>query len=399
MFGASMAGTIYSLGYTLMVGIITNFIFGIFCSRLMLESLSKFKFFKKRKFFGVKDVVDATPLLERKRYKITNKRKVFYSISSALVAVFIILTVLGIPKIAIEFKGGSLISYTYDGDIDTSAVEDVVKDVTGETCIVTTGEDYTSGKTTLQLSFSSKDGISDDNQTALKESLNENFADNNIETLESTNVSATNGKTFFGKCLVALLIAVVVMILYIGIRFRNIGGVSAGAFSVVALLHDMAMVYGAFIIFGFDINSNFIAVLLTIMGYSINSTIIIYDRIRENKRLYGKRLDIQELTNMSITQTIARNIHTNVTTVSVMIIVCVVCSLRGVTSIISFALPLIIGMLSGVYTSMCLAPSLWVHWQQHKAKKNPTKTVTTSKKKKKKKSGYKDTGYGYGAQV
>jgi preprotein translocase subunit SecF len=134
------------------------------------------------------------------------------------------------------------------------------------------------------------------------------------------------------------------------------------------------------------------------MGYSINSTIIIYDRIRENKRLYGRKLDIQELTNMSITQTISRNIHTNVTTVSVMVIVCIVCSLRGVTSIISFALPLIVGMLSGVYTSMCLAPSLWVHWQQHKEKKNPGRPVNTGKKKKKK-SGYKDVGYGYGAQV
>jgi preprotein translocase SecF subunit len=365
MFGASMAGTIYSLGYTLMIGIITNFVFGIFCSRLMLASLSKFKVFKKRKFYGVKDEVDPTPVLQRKRYKITNRGKIYYTISSVLVALFIVLTVLGIPNIAIEFKGGTLISYTFEGDIDTSAVGDIVKDVTGKDCIVTTGEDFTSGKRTLQLSFSSKQGISDDEQEELKSQLQETCADNGIETLESMNVSPTNGKTFFGKCLVALLIAVVVMVIYIGIRFKNIGGISAGAFAVVALLHDMAMVYGTFVIGGFDINSNFIAVLLTIMGYSINSTIIIYDRIRENKRLYGKKLDIQELTNMSVTQTITRNIHTNVTTVSVMVIVCIVCSLRGVTSIISFALPLIVGMLSGVYTSMCLAPSLWVKWQQH----------------------------------
>lgn len=196
----------------------------------------------------------------------------------------------------------------------------------------------------------------------------------------------------------ALLLAVVVMIIYIGIRFRNIGGISAGAFAVLGLLHDMVMVYGSFIIFGFDINSNFIAVLLTIMGYSINSTIIIYDRIRENKRLYGKKLDIQELTNLSVTQTVTRNIHTNVTTVSVMIIVCIVCSLRGVTSIMSFALPMIVGIVSGVYTSMFLAPSLWTKWQQHQIKKHPDRQ-NNNYGKKKKKSGYKDSGYGYGAQV
>ncbi|SDA24231.1 SecD/SecF fusion protein [Ruminococcus sp. YE71] len=396
-FGAQMAGTIYSLGYTLLVGIITNFFFGIFCSRLMLESLSKFQCFRKRKFFGVKEDEKSVPTLEKKRYNVTGKGKVFYVVSCCLIVLFAALTIAGIPKIAIEFKGGTLISYTFEGTIDNSAVETLVKDTIGEDCTVTQGKDITSGKDTVQLSFSSKGGIDDSKQEQIKTAMTSTFADNNIETLESTNVSATNGKTFFAKCLVALLLAVVVMIIYIGIRFRNIGGISAGAFSVVALLHDMIMVYGSFVIFGFDISSNFIAVLLTIMGYSINSTIIIYDRIRENKRLYGKKLDIQELTNLSITQTITRNIHTNVTTVSVMIIVSVVCSLRGVSSIMSFSLPMIVGMLSGVYTSMCLAPTLWVAWQKHVEKKHPDKSFKSQGKKKK--AGYKDTGYGVGAQV
>lgn len=398
MFGASMAGTIYSLGYTLLIGIITNFIFGIFCSRLMLESLVKFKAFRKRSLFGVKEDTVSVPVLEQKRYNITGKCRAFYAISSALVALFIVLTVIGLPKIAIEFKGGTFLSYTFEGDIDTNAVQDLVSDIADQECTATTGEDFSSGKTTLQLSFSSKKGIDDATQENIKTELETQFAENNIETLESTNVSPTNGKTFFGKCLVALLIAVVVMVIYIGIRFRNIGGISAGSFAVVALLHDMAIVYGIFILLGFDINSNFIAVLLTIMGYSINSTIIIYDRIRENKRLYGKKLSNAELTDLSITQTIARNIHTNVTTIAVMVIVSIICSMRGVTSILSFSIPLIVGMLSGVYTSMCLAPSLWVSWQKHVAKKHPDR-YKNSMGGKKKKPAHKDTGYGYGAQV
>lgn len=398
-FGASMAGTVYSLGFTLLVGIITNFVFGIFCSRLMLESLARFKFFRKRSFFGVKDVVDATPVMEQKRYKITNKFKIYACISSALIILFAALTIAGIPNIAIEFKGGTLLTYSYSGTVDENDVRDIVKEACGEDCTVTIGEDYSSGKNSLQLSFSSKGGIGDAEQTSIKEGLQEAYPDSEIDTLESTNVSPTNGKNFFAKSLVALLLAIVVMVIYIGIRFRNIGGLSAGSFAVGGLIHDMLMVYGSFIIFGYDINSNFIAVLLTIMGYSINSTIIIYDRIRENKRLYGKKLDIQELTNLSITQTITRNIHTNVTTVSVMIIVCIVCSIRGITSIMSFALPMIVGIVSGVYTSMCLVPALWVKWQQHQQKKHPEKNINNYGKKKKKKSGYKDTGYGYGAQV
>ncbi len=396
-FGASMAGTIYSLGYTLMIGIITNFIFGIFCSRLMVESLSRFKAFRKKSLYGVKEDAERVDPLKKKRYPITNKGKVYYIVSSCLVVLFAALTIAGIPKIAIEFKGGTLISYTYEGDIDADEVETLVKDTVDEECTVTKGEDISSGKTTLQLSFSSKGGVDEVKQESIKNALIEKYADNHIETLESTNVSATNGKTFFAKCMVALLLAVVVMIIYIGLRFRNIGGISAGAFAVVALLHDMIMVYGAFVIFRFDISSNFIAVLLTIMGYSINSTIIIYDRIRENKRLYGKKLDIRELSNMSISQTITRNIHTNVTTISVMVIVAVVCSIRGVTSIMSFVLPMVVGMLSGVYTSMCLAPTLWVAWQERRQRKHPGKPQYSHAKKKK--NEYKDTGYGVGAQV
>ena len=110
------------------------------------------------------------------------------------------------------------------------------------------------------------------------------------------------------------------------------------------------------------------AVLLTILGYSINATIIIYDRIRENRRLYGRKLELTDLVNLSITQTVGRSIHTTVTTVLAMLTVCIVCSVLGITSIISFAFPLIIGMLAGVYSSNCISPTLWVMWQKHKEK-------------------------------
>ena len=131
----------------------------------------------------------------------------------------------------------------------------------------------------------------------------------------------------------------------------------------------MIMVFGSFVIFGFDINANFMAVLLTILGYSINATIIIYDRIRENKRLYGNKYNTEELVNMSISQTLGRSIHTTVTTVLAMTVVCVVCLFFGVTSIMSYALPLIVGMIAGVYSSNCIAPTLWVMWQNRKPKK------------------------------
>ena len=192
-------------------------------------------------------------------------------------------------------------------------------------------------------------------------------------------------RNFFFKCLVACAFAAIVTIIYIGFRFKKIGGLSAGCFAVLALIHDMCMVYGCFVIFRFDINANFMAVLLTILGYSINATIIVYDRIRENRRLLGKKMPLNELVNLSITQTMGRSVHTTVTTVLAMATVCVVCLICNITSIISFAFPLIIGMLAGVYSSNCIAPTLWVMWQDHVEKKNKNKTPVPSKKSRAKK--------------
>ncbi|MBQ8107866.1 MAG: protein translocase subunit SecF, partial [Ruminococcus sp.] len=297
---------------------------------------------------------------EKKSLKVVEHRKVFYTISLTLIAAFIALTfVLGL-NVDIMFKGGTILTYSYTGELSTSDVQDVVTDVLSQKSTVTKGENTATKQTTVKIQLSSKKGISDQKQNALKEALEEKFGDNNIELFETNDVNASNGLDFFLKCLVAVAFAAVITIIYIGFRFRKIGGISAGVFSVVALLHDLCMVYGTFVICRFDINANFMAVLLTILGYSINATIIIYDRIRENQNLLGKKLEIDELVDLSVTQTLGRSIHTTVTTVAAMAVVCIVCVIYNVTSIISFAFPLIIGMLAGVYSSNCIAPTLWV---------------------------------------
>lgn len=318
-----------------------------------------------------------------KTLNVVGKRSVFYIISLALIALIAALTVIIKLNVAIEFKGGTILTYTYEGDISASDVEKVVSDTLDEKSNVTKGENTSSDQTTIKIQFASKNGISDEKQTKLKDALVQKFADNNIVLLETSVVSPSNGWDFFLKCSAACALAAVITIIYIGFRFRKIGGISAGVFSVVALIHDMIMVYGCFVICRFDINANFMAVLLTILGYSINATIIIYDRIRENENLYGNKMELSDLVNMSITQTLGRSIHTTVTTILAMATVCVVCLVCGVTSILSFAFPLIIGMISGAYSSNCIAPTLWVTWKNHQAKK----TGKNGKKSSKKKSG------------
>ena len=317
---------------------------------------------------------------DRKVLKVFEKRKIFYAISCTLIAAFIALTFILNLNVAIEFKGGTILTYSYDGDIKTSDIEDVVADTVDEKATVVLGEDTASKTSTIKIQFSSKEGISDDKQNKIKNALTEKFKDNDIKVLETTDVAASNGFDFFLKCLVACAFAAVITIIYIGFRFRKIGGISAGVFSVVALFHDMCMVYGCFVICRFDINANFMAVLLTILGYSINATIIIYDRIRENEKLVGNKMELDQLVNLSITQTMGRSIHTTVTTVLAMTTVCVVCFIAGVSSIISFAFPLIIGMIAGVYSSNCIAPTLWVMWEKHKGKKGKGRVAKHAKK-------------------
>lgn len=297
-----------------------------------------------------------------KTLKIVENKKWFYIASVTVILIAIIWTLVAGVNVAIEFKGGTIISYSYTGEISETAVEAAVAEISGQTANVSKSESLADGLKTVVLSFASSEGISAEVQSQITDGLTAEFSDNGIELYSSQDVNPSTGIGFFGKCLVAVAFSAVLMIVYIGFRFKKIGGWVAGCCAVVALLHDMCFVYAVFVICGFDINSNFMAVLLTILGYSINATIIIYDRIRENRRLYGSE-SLGELVNLSVTQTVGRSIHTTVTTVVAMVTVCIVALVAGVESIISFAFPLVIGLLAGVYSSNCIAPTLWVTWQ------------------------------------
>ena len=298
-----------------------------------------------------------------KTFDVVGKKKYFYIFSIAVIAVAIILTFVMGMNIAIEFKGGTIITYSYNGTIDETKVASTATGVVNQPCNATLGESLADGMKTVSLSFPSSKGLSAEVQSTLTDELDAAFAENSLELYSSQDVNPPTGSGFFGKCLVAVAFSAVVMIVYIGLRFRKIGGWIAGCCSVIALIHDMCFVYACCVICRFDIDSNFMAVLLTILGYSINATIIIYDRIRENRTLYGAEKSLDELVNMSVSQSFGRSLHTTVTTVIAMASICIVALIAGVDSILSFAFPLVIGLLAGVYSSNCIAPTLWTIWQ------------------------------------
>ncbi|MCM1523942.1 MAG: protein translocase subunit SecF [Ruminococcus sp.] len=296
---------------------------------------------------------------------IKNSKK-YFTISVILCVICVLSSFVFGAKLDIQFKGGTLITYLYDGEIDTAAFEADAEEALGGIAVSTTvGTDFNTGKNNIQLSLLSNSGLTADNQILLTNTLEEKYSDNGLELAESTDVSPSAGKEFFSKCIVASIFSAAVLIIYIGIRFKNIGGWLAGVCAIIALIHDIVIVYGTFVIFGMEIDANFMAVILTILGYSVNDTIVIYDRIRENKTLY-KNMSIEELTNLSTNQSLTRSLNTSITTVLAMLVVTIVSIVYGVNSIISFSFPVMIGMISGTYSSLCIAGPLWVWLENRK---------------------------------
>lgn len=382
-FGASTDGTIYSFGFTLLVGVIMNFIMACWATRLMVTSLSQFRVFRKPWLYGgaktatADKVIDGgtTPALpEKKGLDLVSKTKVFAIISASVIALTVIFSfVLGV-KVDIRFKGGSMLTYSYTGEIteaDTAKVAADVKSLENVPEVtVTTGTSFTGGLNTMVISFASDEKMDDDTLNAINAKVEAALPDNNVENIDTTNVSASSGTTFLISCVIAVVIAFVLLTVYIAFRFQKIGGLSAGIIAIICLLHDVAITYAVYVFGGMSLDSNFMAVILTLLGYSINNTIIIYDRLRENRSKYGKKFTDSELVNLSINQTLPRSIITTSTTVCAMVSVSIVCALMGTTSILTFSIPLAIGMLVGFYSSVCLAGPLWIWVQEKVLKKN-----------------------------
>ena len=301
---------------------------------------------------------------------IKNSNK-YFIISAAIILLGILLTFILGTKLDIQFSGGTIISYLYDGAISEPDFEKAAEDALGgQDVFIKTGSDFNTGKNTIRVELSSRQGLSSDRQIELTNALEDQFAANNLQIGESSDISPASGREFFLKCLVAVIFSSIVLIIYVAVRFKNIGGWLAGLCAVIALFHDILIVYATFVIFRMDIDANFMAVVLTILGYSVNDTIVIYDRIRENEILFkSKKLSIRELTNMSINQSLTRSLNTSVTTVLAMLTVTIVCMVFGVNSIISFSFPVLIGMISGTYSSICIAGPLWVRLEEKKKSK------------------------------
>ncbi|MGI6404144.1 MAG: protein translocase subunit SecF [Oscillospiraceae bacterium] len=292
--------------------------------------------------------------------------KRFFTISSVVAAVILLASfVLGV-ELDVQFKGGSIITYSYEGDLDKEAFARAAQELTQTNLSIQESTDIATGRNTVVLTMPGTKSLTAEEMAAFTEGLQERFPQNNPHTLSINNVSATMGFEFLTKCLTAVAFASLLMVIYVAFRFRRIGGWAAGVMGVVALIHDIIIVFGVFVLLRIPLNGNFIAVVLTILGYSLNDTIVIYDRIRENKKLLGDKMSLSDLVDLSINQSFRRTLNTTITTVLAMVVVTVVALIYNVESIITFSGPMILGLVSGVYSSICIAGPLWVRWRNYR---------------------------------
>lgn len=274
---------------------------------------------------------------------------------------------------SMDFTGGTSTSVTFNEEMSlediSSKVVPVVEKVTGDADVQTQKVAGTS-----EVIIKTKTLNVDQRQALEEELVNEFGVDGSKITAES--ISGAVSTEMKRDAAVALAIAGVLMLLYIWARFRDI---RLAASSVIALMHDVLVVVSCYALLGWSVGSTFIACVLTIVGYSINATIVIFDRIRENLAIQGKRT-LEEVVNTSITETLTRSINTSLTT----FVMVLALYIMGVSSIREFALPLMVGVVCGTYSSVCLSGSLWYELTVRKNKKVAEAKAQAKKAKAKK---------------
>lgn len=340
------SGTIRGFAQTLMLGIVISMITALVVTRLAVKFLYEIGF-QDEKFYGKQK--------ERKRIHFTKPKYIFFGASAALILLgFVCLginqsSIGSILNYSIEFAGGTSTNITFHEDYSLEEFHAQVLPVIVETTKDTVPQIQ---KVEGELSFVVKtQELNQETRTALEAAMVEQFGvDSSLITSET--ISPSISSEMKSDAIIAVVIATVLMLVYIWVRFSDI---NFAASAVIALVHDVLIVFGFYALSRTAVGNTFIACMLTIVGYSINATIVIFDRIRENLEIM-KTNDREEIVNTSITQTLTRSIYTSLTTFIMVLFLYVL----GVSSIKEFALPLMVGIICGAYSSVCITGSLWM---------------------------------------
>lgn len=305
---------------------------------------------------------------------IANK-KYFFCFSGLIFLVGIIAFLIhGGFNLDIQFQGGTILEIQMaDDKFDINKAADVAKAATGK--IVNAQHSYTLDASNsnaridlLVLNVSSGDKLTDEEHDNLVNAISKEFKVKEGAQIIERDVDASMSNELAGKSMLAVILACILMLVYVWIRFNAMNGLLAGFASIVALVHDVGVMLTLYAVLDIPCNESFIAAILTILGYSLNDTIVIFDRIRENSSLLRKE-SLASLTNKSIWQTMSRTICTAATTGMCVIIIFVFAWYNKIDSIMEFILPLLVGMISGVYSTIFIASPVWVMLKEWQAKR------------------------------
>ena len=357
------SGTVKGFAYTLMIGIILSLFTAMVVTRYILYSLYALGL-KSEKLYG--------RAKERKSIDFIGKKAVFFTISGIIIAAGLIS--MGVHSATegkalnygLDFMGGTSTTADFGKDM---TIEDIENDIVPYVEKVTGDSDVQATKVegTTQVTIKTRT-LSLDERQKLEDTLAEN-CDVDASTITSQSISSTISGEMRSDALKAVIVSCIFMLLYIWFRFKDI---RFAASAILALVHDVLVVITVYALVRISVGSTFIACVLTIVGYSINDTIVIFDRIRENLAFKtGKQTaeELREVANKSLTQTLSRSINTSITT----FIMVVMLYILGVASIRDFSLPLMAGLVCGAYSSICIATELWYVMKVHLGKNKATK--------------------------
>ncbi|WP_243647492.1 protein translocase subunit SecD [Cuneatibacter caecimuris] len=339
------SGTVRGFAQTLFIGIVISLITALVVTRFILNGFYS---------AGLQDEKYYGKTLRVKKINFLGRKAIFFAISVAVILVGMGTMVFNGTKgdalnYSLEFKGGASTNVTFNEELSTEQVQKElavkVQDAIGDNNVQTskvTGSNEVIIRTRT---------LTQEEREAFSDMLKKEYGveEDNIQV---ENISATISDEMRADAVKAIVIATILMLIYIWIRFKD---VRFAAGSVMPLIHDVLVVLGCYAVFRWSVGSTFIACMLTIVGYSINATIVIFDRIRENIALKKGNETYADVVNLSISQTLSRSINTSLTT----FVMVAVLFILGVTNIREFALPLMVGIVCGGYSSVCLAGALW----------------------------------------
>ncbi|MBQ7562588.1 MAG: protein translocase subunit SecD [Lachnospiraceae bacterium] len=346
VLGVLGTGSIKGFAATLAIGIVVSMFTALVVTKALMNALFELGV-KDEKFYG-----KAKP---RKNIDFLGKQKLFIGISVAVIAIGLVVMIINGAggkhplNYSLEFLGGTSTNVPFNEDMPLEKIDSdvvpLIEKITGDANVQA---QKVAGSN--EVIFKTRT-LTAEERTAFSDSMVENF-EVEAEKITAETISSTISSEMKSDAVVAILISIICMLLYIWFRFKD---VRFGASSVMALAHDVLVVLAFYAVTRTSVGSTFIACMLTIVGYSINATVVIFDRIRESLRAKAKDDSLEELVNASVNQTLSRSIFTSLTT----FIMVFVLFIMGVSSIREFSLPLMAGIICGCYSSVCLASTFW----------------------------------------